>query len=210
MLISFEGTEGCGKSTLIRHLLEKFKSAGIAAISTREPGGSPVAEKIRNLILNDEMDPLTELFLYESARAEHFVNTIAPALKSKTVILCDRFIDSTIAYQGFARGLKLGVIETLNKVATDGHAPDLTFFLDLPVEEGLARATDPNKFEKAGIEFQKKVRKGFLYSIRKNKKRWCVLKVKNRTPESIADEAFEIILKKLKRSGKTSKKVSRK
>jgi dTMP kinase len=204
MLISFEGTEGCGKSTLIRHLIEKFNAAKIAAIHTREPGGSLVAEKIRNIILHDEMDPLTELFLYESARAEHFEKTIAPALKAKKVILCDRFIDSTIAYQGFARGLKLSVIETLNKMATQNRAPDLTFFLDLPVEEGLARATDPNKFEKAGIAFQKKVRSGFLYSIRKNKKRWCILKVKNRTPEDIANEAFAIILKKLK-----SKKKSR-
>jgi dTMP kinase len=209
MLISFEGTEGCGKSTLIRHLLTRFQAAGIPAISTREPGGSPVAEKIRNLILNNEMDPMTELFLYESARAEHFENTIAPALKAKKVILCDRFIDSTVAYQGFARGLKIPVIEALNKIATRGRAPDLTFFLDLPVEQGLARATDPNKFEKAGIEFQKKVRKGFLHSIRKNKKRWRILKVANRTPDQIADEAMEIILAKLKPAKKTKKKVRR-
>lgn len=199
MLISFEGTEGCGKSTLIRHLIEKLNSAKIPAISTREPGGSPVAEKIREIILHHEMDALTELFLYESARAEHFEKIIAPALKAKKMVLCDRFIDSTIAYQGFARGLKLPMIETLNKLATEGHSPDLTFFLDLPVEEGLARATDPNKFEKAGVEFQKKVRKGFLYSIRKNKKRWQVISVKNRTPENIADEVFSIILKKRKK-----------
>jgi len=205
MLISFEGTEGCGKSTLIRHLMEKFKSAGVDAIATREPGGSPVAEKIRSIILENEMDPLTELFLYESARAEHFEKSIAPALKAKKIVLCDRFIDSTIAYQGFARGLKLSVIETLNKLATNGRVPDLTFFLDLPVEEGLARATDPNRFEKAGIEFQKKVRKGFLYSIKKNKKRWQVIKVKNRSPESIADEVFATILKKTK-SKKARKK----
>lgn len=196
MLISFEGTEGCGKSTLIRHLLEKLNAAKIATISTREPGGSPVAEKIREIILNNEMDPLTELFLYESARAEHYEKIIAPALKAKKIVLCDRFIDSTIAYQGFARGLKLPIIETLNKLATEGRAPDLTFFLDLPVEEGLARATDPNRFEKAGVDFQKKVRKGFLYSIRKNKKRWQVISVKNRTPEDIAEEVLQKILKK--------------
>jgi len=199
MLISFEGTEGCGKSTLIRHLLIKFKEAKIPAISTREPGGSPVAEKIREIILNNEMDPLTELFLYESARAEHFEKVIAPALKAKQLVLCDRFTDSTIAYQGFARGLKLPIIETLNKLATNNRPPDLTFFLDLPVEEGLARATDPNRFEKAGVEFQKKVRKGFLYSIRKNKKRWQVVSVKNRSPEEIADEVFQIILKRRKK-----------
>lgn len=169
----------------------------MSAIATREPGGSPVAEKIREVILHNEMDPLTELFLYESARAEHFEKIIAPALKKKTIVLCDRFIDSTIAYQGFARGLKLPIIETLNKLATENRAPDLTFFLDLPVEEGLARATDPNKFEKAGVAFQKKVRQGFLYSIRKNKKRWVVVSVKNRTPEDIADEVFAKIIKKI-------------
>ena len=145
------------------------------------------------------MDPLTELFLYESARAEHYKKIIAPALQAKKIVLCDRFIDSTVAYQGFARGLKLPMIETLNKLATQGHAPDLSFFLDLPVEEGLARATDPNKFEKAGIDFQKKVRKGFLYSIRKNKKRWQIISVKNRTPDDIADEVFQKIMKKRKK-----------
>lgn len=198
MLISFEGTEGCGKSTLIRHLMNQFKANRIDAISTREPGGSPVAEKIRSIILQNEMDPLTELFLYESARAEHFEKIIAPALKAKKIVLCDRFIDSTIAYQGFGRGLKLSQIETLNQLATNGHSPDLTFFLDLPVEEGLARATDPNRFEKAGIAFQKKVRKGFLYSIKKSPKRWHVIKVKNRSPESITEEVLGIILKKSK------------
>jgi dTMP kinase len=203
MLISFEGTEGCGKSTLIKNLLVKFQSAKIQAISTREPGGSPVAEKIREIILHNEMDPLTELFLYESARAEHYEKVIAPSLKAKKIVLCDRFIDSTIAYQGFARGLKLPVIETLNKLATENRSPDLTFFLDLPVEEGLARATDPNKFEKAGIDFQKKVRKGFLYSIRKNKKRWQVISVRNRAPDVIAEEVFQIIVKRLsKKKGK--------
>jgi len=199
MLISFEGTEGCGKSTLIRNLLKKFSSTKIQAIATREPGGSPVAEKIREIILHNEMDSLTELFLYESARAEHFEKIISPALKAKKIVLCDRFIDSSVAYQGFARGLKIPMIETLNKLATQGRSPDLTFFLDLPVEEGLSRATDPNKFEKAGVDFQKKVRKGFLYSIRKNKKRWQVISVKNRTPEDIAEEAFQIILKKRKK-----------
>jgi len=208
MLISFEGTEGCGKSTLIRHLLEKFKDEQIPAIATREPGGSPVAEKIREVILNNEMDPLTELFLYESARAEHFEKIIAPALKTKTLVLCDRFTDSTIAYQGFARGLALPVIETLNKLATNNRPPDLSFFLDLPVEEGLARATDPNRFEKAGIEFQKKVRKGFLYSIRKNKKRWQVISVKNRSPEDVAEEVFQKIIKKM--SGKKIAKKGKK
>jgi len=200
MLISFEGTEGCGKSTLIRHLLRKFNKEKIKVIATREPGGTPIAEKLREIILNNEMSPLTELFLYETARAEHFEQVIAPALKSKKIVLCDRFIDSTIAYQGFARGLKLPLIEALNQLATHNRAPDLTFFLDLPVEIGLSRATDPNRFEKAGIAFQKKVRRGFLYSIRKNKKRWQVISVINKTPEEVSEEVFQKIMKKLGRN----------
>ena len=202
MIISFEGTEGCGKSTLIRLLLQKFSQSPYSAISTREPGGVAMAEKIRHLILNHEMDALTELFLYEAARAEHFKKVIQPALKKKKIILCDRFIDSTLAYQGFARGLNLKTIENLNTIATEATMPKLSFFLDLPVKDGLARATDPNKFEKAGIAFQQKVRKGFLYAIKKNPKRWAVLKVKNKTPEQVANEAYAIILKTIQKSKK--------
>jgi dTMP kinase len=205
MFITFEGTEGCGKSTLIQNLSRALTEKKIAHIVTREPGGSTVAESIRSLLLHHEMDAMTELFLYEAARAEHFQKTVLPALKKKQIVLCDRFTDSTIAYQGFARGLNLKVIEQLNQIATEKRSPDLTFFLDLPVEVGLSRATDPNRFELEGIQFQKKVRKGFLYSISKNKKRWSVLKVMDKTPEQVCVEALAVILKK-----KTKKKPSRK
>ncbi len=198
MFITFEGTEGCGKSTLIRHLSTALFDQKIPHVVTREPGGSSLAESLRSLILNQEMDPITELFLYEAARTEHFKQTVLPALNAHQWVLCDRFTDSTIAYQGFARGLNIKMIEGLNKIATEGRSPDLTFFLDLSVEEGLARAVDPNKFEKAGVVFQKKVRKGFLYSIKKSKKRWAILKVKNKTPEQVCAEAMRIILKKAK------------
>ena len=198
MFITFEGTEGCGKSTLIRHLAQELQKLKIEHIITREPGGTSVAESIRNLILNQTMVPLTELFLYEAARAEHFETIVQPALKQKKWVLCDRFTDSTLAYQGFARGLDVKLIENLNQIATQKVKPNLSFFLDLPVEEGLARATDPNKFEKAGIAFQKKVRKGFLYSIQKDKKRWIILKVKNKNPEQVCAIALEHLLKKIK------------
>jgi dTMP kinase len=193
MFITFEGTEGCGKSTLIQNLSRKLTDLKISHVVTREPGGSKVAESIRNIILNQEMDSLTELFLYEAARAEHYKTTILPALKKKKWVLCDRFTDSTIAYQGFARGLNLKMIEKLNSLATDGLKPDLTFFLDLPVELGLARASDPNKFEKAGIAFQKKVRRGFLNSIQKSKKRFRVLNVKQKNPDEVCLEALRIL-----------------
>jgi len=193
MLITFEGTEGCGKSTLIQNLSRKLRDLGIEHSVTREPGGSSVAESIRALILNQEMHPMTELFLYEAARAEHFEQTILPALEAGKWVLCDRFTDSSIAYQGFARGLALPLIEKLNAMATRNRKPDLTFFLDLPVEEGLARAQDPNKFEKAGLQFQKKVRKGYLYSIKKHPKRFKVLKVKNRNPDQVCEMALKVL-----------------
>jgi len=196
MFITFEGTEGCGKSTLIQNLSRKLKELGITHIITREPGGAKVAESIREIILHQDMDPLTELFLYEAARAEHFITIISPALEKKAWVLCDRFIDSTIAYQGYARGLSVPMIDKLNQMATDKRKPDVTFFLDLPVEIGLARASDPNKFEKAGVDFQKKVRKGFLELSRKNKRRFHILKVKDRTPEQVCDAALKVLMRK--------------
>ena len=193
MFITFEGTEGCGKSTLIQNLSRKLTELKIPHIVTREPGGTPVAESIRKVILQQEMDSLTELFLYEAARAEHLKTTIEPALKLKKWVLCDRFTDSTVAYQGFARNLNLKMIEQLNKLATLGIKPDLTFFLDLPVEVGLSRATDANKFEQAGVEFQKKVRRGFLYQIKKSKKRFRILKVAKKNPEQVCADAMKAL-----------------
>ena len=139
------------------------------------------------------MDPLTELFLYEAARAEHFKTVVEPALKKKQWVLCDRFTDSTIAYQGFARGLPLPMIEKLNQMATEKTKPHLTFFLDLPVEIGLSRASDPNKFEKAGIDFQKKVRKGFVTLSKQNPKRFRTLKVQNKNPAEVCTSAMKIL-----------------
>jgi dTMP kinase len=191
MFITFEGTEGCGKSTLMTNLSRALKDASVPHVVTREPGGSLVAESIRSLILKQDMDPLTELFLYEAARAEHFKKTISQALKEKKWVLCDRFTDSTIAYQGYARGLNLGMIEKLNKMATGSKKPDLTFFLDLPVEEGLKRAVDPNRFEKEGILFQKKVRLGFVAASKKDKKRFRTLKVSGLTPEQVCSLAMK-------------------
>lgn len=198
MFITFEGTEGCGKSTLIQNLVKRLTAAGKDIVVTREPGGNPVAESIRSIILHQEMEPLTELFLYEAARAEHFKKVIEPALKAKKWVLCDRFTDSSLAYQGTARGLSTKMITELNRFATEGRAPDLTLLLDLPVEIGLARAQDPNKFEAEGIAFQKKVRKGFLALSKKFPKRFKVLRVEKLNPEQVCDAALKLILGKKK------------
>lgn len=202
MLITFEGTEGCGKSTLIRNLSEHLMSRGIPLIVTREPGGVPVAESIRELILHREMEPLTELFLYEAARAEHFQKVIAPALRKKWWVLCDRFTDSTLAYQGTARGLDLKMIRALNQFATEGRKPDLTIVLDLPVEVGLRRARDPNKFEAEGVSFQNKVRKGFLSLVKKEPKRFKKISVEHLSPEEVCARVLKILEPKLKRAAK--------
>jgi dTMP kinase len=195
MFITFEGTEGCGKSTLIRNLSTRLQTLGVPHLVTREPGGTRTAEEIRKIILNEEMDPLTELFLYEAARAEHFKTTIAPALKQGNWVLCDRFTDSTLAYQGYARGIQLPMIRTLNRIASQRRSPDLTFFLDLPVEIGLSRASDPNRFEREGVEFQKKVRKGFLEIAKKEKKRFRVIRVTDLDPEQVCEKVMRTLRK---------------
>jgi dTMP kinase len=200
MFLTFEGTEGCGKSTLIRNLSTRLQTLGVAHIITREPGGSRTAEEIRKIILNEEMDPLTELFLYEAARAEHFRKTVAPALKQKKWVLCDRFTDSTLAYQGHARGIPLPMIRTLNRIASNRKSPDLTFFLDLPVEVGLGRASDPNRFEREGVVFQNKVRKGFLEIAKKEKKRFRVIRVSGLDPDQVCEKVMRALKIHLRKS----------
>jgi dTMP kinase len=205
MFITFEGTEGCGKSTLIQNLAQALRHRGCKVVVTREPGGVEVAEKIRSLILHQEMEPLTELFLYEAARAEHYKKVIEPALKKGDWVLCDRFTDSTLAYQGAARGLSTKMIQGLNRFATENRVPDLTLWLDLPVEEGLARAKDPNKFEAEGIVFQKKVRKGFLKIHRDQPKRFVKVSVRGLNPEQVTQAALSVILKRKSLKTKTRK-----
>lgn len=191
VLITFEGTEGAGKSTLIAALAELLRSRGHDTVATREPGGSSVAEKIRTLILKEPMDPWTEAFLYEAARAEHLNKTIAPALARGAVVLCDRFTDSTLAYQGSARGLDWKTLRTLNGIATDGIVPKLTVFVDIDPERGLRDAKNPNRFEAEGLAFQKKVRRGFLRAIREEPRRFLTLRARSGTPDAMAADLFE-------------------
>lgn len=191
-LVTFEGTEGAGKSTLIRALSELAAREGRAVTITREPGGSPVAEKIRALILGEAMDPFCELFLYEAARAEHLAKTLQPALKRGDLVFCDRFTDSSLAYQAHARGLPWDKVVALNKIATQGIKPNLTVLLDIDPAAGLARASDKNRFEDEGVEFQKKVRQGFLKAKRLEPKRWLVVKAQG-TPEELAAKVWREI-----------------
>ncbi len=184
--IAFEGLDGSGKSTLIRGLTESLKSSSIPYCLTREPGGTPMAEEIRNILLKigDEVPfTRTEALLYQASRAQHVERVIRPALAAKKWILCDRFTASSIAFQSFARGLKLSDIEWLNSFATQNILPDLNVLLDLTVEEShkrmagrnLVLGTDHDRFEKEEREFHQKVRDGFLHQAKANPKNWLVL-----------------------------------
>lgn len=169
-LISFEGPEGAGKSSILDAVLPLLEEKGISYITTREPGGVDIAEKIRQIILDPDhtsMDAKTELLLYIASRRQHLVERVLPALVAGKIVLMDRFIDSSIAYQGYGRGLSVEDIEWLNQFATDGLKPELTLYFDLDVEEGLARIAknqerEVNRLDLEGLELHQKVRQGYL------------------------------------------------
>lgn len=201
LFVTFEGTEGAGKSTLIREMERVLGERGIAPeriCITREPGGTPVAEQIRKTILEQSMSRWTELFLYEASRAEHLEQTLLPALRAGKLVLCDRFADSSLAYQGHARGLPWKKIKEVNAVATQGLVPDLTVMIDIDPELGLKRASDPNRFEAEGVQFQKKVRAGFLKARGENPGRWLVVKPEDKTPRELAELVVAKLEKKFK------------
>ena len=174
LFITFEGIEGCGKSTQIELSREYLNGLGKSVRLIREPGSTTLGESIRDLLLTsrgDGMSEWTELFLYEACRAELVSKVIRPALEGDEIIICDRFTDSTIAYQGYGRGLDIDALNTLNERATGGVAPKLTVLLDCPVEVGLGRANvrmqgeSPHKedrFEREKVDFHERVRSGFL------------------------------------------------
>lgn len=171
--ISFEGIEGSGKSTLAERFYEKFKDYGFPVVFTREPGGTEAGEKIRDIILNEKFDiePYTELLLFLSARKENVKKIILPALREGKIVVCDRFDDSSFAYQGFGRGISLRWITRLNRMATDGLKPDLTFLIDITPETGFSRIERKDRIEKEEEDFHKRVREGFLTLAKRAKKR---------------------------------------
>lgn len=163
----FEGVEGAGKSTQIPLLASYLTSNGISAVCTLEPGGTEVGQRIREILLDpslSNMDAVAELMLYAAARAQHVQEVILPSINEGKTVICDRFSDSTIAYQGYGRGLDLGLIKTLDDMATAGLSADLTIILDLPVQAGLERNTEAGKRDRLELEphsFHEKVREGF-------------------------------------------------
>lgn len=179
--ITFEGGEGAGKSTQIRRLSSALEKAGLKVTVTREPGGSPGAETIRGMLLDPaaEWDPPTEALLHFAARADHYTTRIAPALRDGQWVLCDRFADSTRAYQGYGLGLEMKAIEALYEIALDDFVPDLTIILDIPVETGVARmrerGDDPDRYEKMDTAFHERLRQGFLDIAQREPERCAVI-----------------------------------
>lgn len=180
--ITLEGGEGAGKSTQIGRLADWLSSRGIAVETTREPGGAPGAEAIRELIVKgsiERWDAMAEALLMTAARRMHVVQRIRPALEAGRWVICDRFSDSTMAYQGYAHGLGREPVDQLQRIAIGGLKPDLTLILDLPVEAGLARAhtrgTGEDRFERMGYDFHRRLRDGFLDIARREPERCVVI-----------------------------------
>ncbi|MXV75020.1 dTMP kinase [Candidatus Poribacteria bacterium] len=164
IFITFEGVEGAGKTTQVQRLATAL---GPDVVVTREPGGTPVSERIRDVFLtSDRITTMTELLLIAAARAQHVDERIRPALASNQIVICDRFIDATVAYQGYRGGIDLEIIHQLNHVATGGLIPDITFMLDLSPEIGLQRQqqdeTYRDRLDKEPLEFHRRVREGYL------------------------------------------------
>lgn len=184
--ITFEGIEGCGKTTQIGHLTSYLKEKNHPFLLTREPGGTAIGDRIRQILLSSEnvrMEPVAEFFLYLAARVQHIHEAISPALREGKTVLCDRFADATFAYQGYGRGLDLNWIEETHRRILMEVKPHLTFLLDLPVEEGLKRAwkrmenqpVKEDRFEKEALAFHERVREGYLVLARKEPRRIVVL-----------------------------------
>ena len=199
-LISIEGPEGAGKSSVLEALLPRLEKAGITYITTREPGGVEIAEKIREVILDPshtEMDPKTELLLYIASRRQHLAERVLPALEAGKLVIMDRFIDSSVAYQGFGRGLAVADIEWLNQFATDGLKPNRTFYFDIDVEEGLARITksasrEVNRLDLEGLSLHQKVRQGYLAILEKEPQR--VVKIDASQPfDQVVEDAWQLL-----------------
>jgi dTMP kinase len=203
-LITVEGVEGAGKSTQVETLRAYLGARGVSVLATAEPDGTPLGASIRRVLGEvDRVTPMTEALLFAASRAEHVQRVIRPALAAGQVVLCDRYVDSTVAYQGYGRGVSLETIAQLNRLATEGCLPDLTLVLDLDVAEGLRRvrarrgalaACDP--FERLAIEFHERVRKGY-WAIRDREPERVTVVDADRAPAVVAADLARIVAQRL-------------
>jgi dTMP kinase len=197
MFITLEGPEGAGKTTQITRIEALLIAHGYAVVKTREPGGDAIGEKVRELLLHGHPNPEAELLLFAAARAQNVAEVVRPALKSGKAVLCDRFTDSTIAYQGFGRGLSREVIASVNTFATGGLVPDVTLLLDLPVAMGLARRrgdiSGENRLDKESLAFHEKVREGYLWQANQEPNRIKIIDA-TQTPDAIFTQIQAVLI----------------
>lgn len=202
LFITFEGGEGAGKSTQVARLAETLRASGREVVTTREPGGSPGADQIRALLVQGEAsrwDPIAETLLVYAARRDHLRRTVWPALDRGAIVICDRFIDSTMAYQGFGRGVGPELVDRVRQVAIGDFQPDLTLVLDLAVEAGLARALSrggaETRFESFDADFHQRVRDGFLQIAAREPR--CVVIDANASVEAVASRIQQVVRERL-------------
>ncbi len=201
--ITFEGGEGAGKSTQVRRLAERLGADGRSVVQTREPGGSPAAEAIRDMLVSgatDRWDAMSEALLHFTARREHLVTTVWPALDRGDWVISDRFADSTMAYQGYGHGLGREPIEQLYRLVVGEFSPDLTIILDLPPERGLeramARGPNENRYERMTIDFHNRLRDGFLDIARREPDR-CAVVAADAAIDKVAEDIWRAVRKRL-------------
>lgn len=204
MFITLEGPEGSGKTTAVEAAVKALEKKGYQIVRTREPGGTPIAEQIRNVILdkgNTAMDPRTEALLYAASRRQHLVEKVWPALKEGKIVICDRYLDSSLAYQGGARGLGVDNILNINLFATENTFPDLTLLFDIRPEEGLKRIAananrEVNRLDLEKIEFHNKVRETFLLLAKRYPERFVIIDA-SKSREEVAKATLEAITSRL-------------
>lgn len=208
LFITFEGGEGCGKSTQSRRLFHRLQKLAIPAQLIHEPGVTALGDKIRRLLKWSQgvnISPVAELLMFNAARAQLVDEVIKPALKKEAIVICDRYADSTTAYQGYGRGIEMGVVAAANKIGTQGLAPDLVILLDMPVEEGLARKKheQADRFQKESLSFHRRIREGYLKLAAAEPERWLVIDA-TRGKEEIADMIWRTVSRLL--GGKREKR----
>ena len=204
MFITLEGPEGSGKTTAVKAAVEKLVALGYEVVQTREPGGTPISEQIRNVILdksNTTMDPRTEALLYAASRRQHLVEKVWPAIKEGKIVICDRYLDSSLAYQGGARGLGVDNILNINSFATEGTFPDLTLLFDLDPKIGLERISknanrEVNRLDLEKLDFHNKVRQTFLELAKRYPDRYVVIDA-SKDREEVAQATMDAILARL-------------
>lgn len=201
LFVTFEGTEGSGKSTQITMLAERLLALGYHVVQTREPGGTALGEAVRGIVLDSELHigAATEAYLMTAARAEHVERVIRPALAAGAIVLSDRYVDSTIAYQGAGRGLPVDELRSMQELAIDGLWPDLTLLLDLPVEIGLARrasAGDANRIDRERRDFHERVGAWFRAEAVRDTQRWRIVDAQP-TASIVHTEVFGLVMARL-------------